>query len=87
MNEKINELNKFRITAIFLHNSLSSPNVGEVVVAQAELDSLIDGFQSLYSEFVTDEEIKTARTDIEYFLKLIDSTARKCRTKSEEKTG
>jgi len=47
MDDKINELNKIRITAIFLHSSLSSPHIGEVVVAQAELDSLIDSFQSL----------------------------------------
>jgi len=87
MDDKINELNKIRITAIFLHSSLASPNIGEVVVAQTELDSLIDSFQSLCSDFVTDEEIKTARSDIEYFLKLIDSTARKYRTRSEEKTG
>lgn len=87
MDDKINELNKIRITAIFLHSSLSSPHIGEVVVAQAELDSLIDSFQSLYSDFVTDDEIKTARTDIELFLKLIDSTARKCRKRSGEKTG
>ncbi len=87
MDEELNELNKIRITAIFLHSSLASPNIGEAIVAQAELDNLIDGFQSLYADFVTADEIETAKRDIEYFLKLIDSTARKWRQRSAEKTG
>lgn len=87
MEEKINELNKIRISAIFLHSSLSSPNIGEVIVAQAELDTLIDSFQSLYAEFITGGEIETARKDVESFLKLIDSTAQRCRKRSKEKTS
>lgn len=83
--EIIDELNRVRITAIFLQSSLSSPNIGEVVVAQAEIDNLIDNFQSAFSELVTGEDIEKARTDIEFFLKLIDSTARQCRTNSREK--
>jgi len=85
MDDKLSELNNIRITAIFLHSSLSSPNIGEVVVAQAEIDALIDSFQSAYSGFVTDEEIETSRTDIEFFLKLIDSTARQYKKRSAEK--
>lgn len=87
MDEKLNELTKIRITAIFLHSSLSSPNIGEVIVAQAELDSLLDEFHVSYAEFVTPDEIDNARKDIEFFLKLIDSTARQCRKKLAEKTG
>ncbi len=87
MDDKLSELNSIRITAIFLQSSLSSPNIGEVVVVQAELDALIDSFQSTYSDFVTGDEIETSRTDIEFFLKLIDSTARQLRRRSEEKAG
>ncbi len=87
MEEKLNELNRIRISAIFLHSSLSSPNIGEVMVAQAELDSLIDSFHSSYADCVTGEEIETARKDIESFLKLIDSAAQRCRKRSEKKTG
>ncbi len=87
MDDKLSELNSIRITAIFLQSSLSSPNIGEVVVVQAELDALIDSFQSAYSDFVTAEEIETSRTDIEFFLKLIDSTARQLRRRSEGKAG
>ena len=87
MDEKIDELNKIRISAIFLHSSLSSSNIGEVIVAQAELDSLIDSFQSLYADCVTAEEIETAKRDIDFFLKLIDSTAQQYRKKSQGNTG
>jgi hypothetical protein len=81
--EKIKELDKIRISAIFLHSSLSSPNIGEVIVAQAEIDGLIDTFQSEYAEYISGDQIETARQDIEFFLKLIDSTARQLRRKSE----
>jgi hypothetical protein len=87
MDEKISELSRMRITAVFLGSSLSSPNIGEIIVAQAELDSLIDEFQASYADFVTNAEIETAKKDVELFIKLIDSTARQCRMKSGGKTG
>lgn len=87
MDEKFNELKNIRITAIFLHSSLSSSNIGEVIVAQAELDALIDEFQAAYSDYVSRDDIANAKKDIEFFLKLIDSTARQCRNKSSGETG
>lgn len=80
--EKIKELERIRISAIFLHSGLSSTNIGEVVLAQAEIDGLIDTFQAEYADYVSGDQIEAARQDIEFFLKLIDSTARQFRKKS-----
>lgn len=87
MDEIIYELNKIRISAIFLHSSFASPNIGEIVVAQAEIDYLIDSFQSKYADYVTADEIEAARQDVEIFIKLIDSTAKRCMMKSTGQTG
>ena len=68
-----------RISAIFILSCLEAGNVGEYVIAQAELESLVDEFRSIFPEFVTDEQAENSKRDFDFFLKLIDSTERACR--------
>jgi hypothetical protein len=79
MGKSIDEIYKIRISAIFIQSCLEAGNVGEYLVAQAELESLVDEFHSTFPEFVTDEQAENAKKDFDFFLKLIDSTERSCR--------
>ena len=79
MGKRIDEVYKIRISAIFIQSCLEAGNVGEYIVAQAELESLVDEFQSKFPEFVTDEQAENSKKDFDFFLKLIDSTERACR--------
>ena len=79
MGKSIDEIYKIRISAIFIQSCLEAGNVGEYLIAQAELESLVDEFQSKFPEYVTDEQAVSSKRDFDFFLRLIDSTERACR--------
>lgn len=88
MEEKNEYLTRTRISAIFIHSSLSSSSIGEVLVAQAELDLLIDDFQSEFQDLISPDEAEKAKRDFEYFIKLIDQvTAHYCKNPKQRNSS
>mgnify|MGYP001769651669 CR=1 FL=1 len=79
MGTMIDDIYRIRISAIFIQSCLEAGNVGEYIIAQAELESMVDEFQSIFPEFVTDEQVENSKRDFDSFLRLIDSTERACR--------
>ncbi len=84
MDEKNEYLTRTRITALFIHSSLSSSNIGESLVAQVELDSLIEDFRSEFQDLISPDDAEKAKRDFEYFIKLIDQATTHYRKSSKQ---
>jgi hypothetical protein len=70
--EKIKTLHWIRQSAIFLKPSLESDDPREIEEAKKVYKDLLDSFYAEVSDYVPLSQMKAARRNPEYFLRLID---------------
>lgn len=86
MDEKIERLWKIKTYALLLKNNRESSHSGEAILIQAEIDYLVDEFQTGFGDSLSSGQLEKAKEDFDFFLTLIDSALNHLNAKGEEKT-
>jgi hypothetical protein len=74
-----------KLSAIFLHESVLSPDEEVSLTAQKEYGKLVNKFYSENQSMIAPQQYEGAKNDITYFIVLIELTIEHYRQKDQEK--
>ncbi len=84
MKARIEFLNRIKLDALLLLNNRNSSYPGEALLVQADIENLVEEFFAGCGDLLSPCERDRAKSDIDYFLTLVDSTLERCRKESGE---